>query len=126
MLSQPKKETTGSKELNSKDKKKMWHPDQEDRRKEGCQILKDKQQVRKKEKKMFDTKGPRTKKEKIEQENREEGMKRKRRKNVRHKRHHNEKGKIRTRESRRRHEKEKKKDKIHCSLYKFYVFFCRF
>ena len=53
----------------------MRHPNQEERRKEECQIFKDKQQVRKKKK--IDT----TKKEKLEQKNREEGMKRKIKKN---------------------------------------------
>ena len=64
----------------------MLHPNQEEQRKEEHQILKDKQQVNKKEKKkMFDTKSQ------------------------------NEKGKIRTRKS-RRHKRKKRKIKYiaHC------------
>ena len=53
----------------------------------------------------------------------------KRKKNVRHKAPERRR-KIRTKESRRRHEKTKKKkrkkNKVHCSMYKFYVFLCRF
>ena len=43
-------------------RKKLQHPNQEERRKEGYQILKDKQQVKKKRKKCS-AQGPRTKKE---------------------------------------------------------------
>ena len=57
----------------------MRQPNQEGRRKEKRQILKDKQQVRKKKKKCS-TQGPRTKKEKLEQKNRVEGMKLKKQK----------------------------------------------
>ena len=101
VLLQLKKETTESKELNSKDKKKMRYAIQEEQRKEERQILKDKQQVKKKEKKCS-TGGSWTKKGKLEQEN-WEGMKKK-----------------------KKRKKKKKKDKVHCSLCKFYVFLCRF
>ena len=74
MLPRPKKEITESKELNSKDKKKMQHPNQEEQRKER-QILKDKQQVKKKRKEKSFTQGTRTKKEKLESEIRDEGLK---------------------------------------------------
>ena len=62
-----------SKEFNSKDKRKMQHPNQEEWRKEGRQILSDKQQVKKN---MFETR-PLNEEGKLEQENREEGMQRK-------------------------------------------------
>ena len=89
MLPRSKKEKTGRKELNSKDKKKKCGtPTKKSGEKKNA-----KQQVRKKKKKCS-TQGPRMKKEKI-----------------------------RKKELRRRHEK---KDKVHCSLYKFYVFLCRF
>ena len=82
MLPWPKKETMESKEFNSKDKKKMWHPNQEERTKEERQILKEKQQVIKKK-----TQGPRTKKEKLEQKIREEGIKRKKKRKIRYTAH---------------------------------------
>ena len=65
----------------------MRHPNQEERRNEASQILKEKQQVRKKKnQKMFDTQPQ------------------------------NEEGKIRPRELRRRHEKKKRKIRFiaHC------------
>ena len=74
MLPRPKKETMESKELNSKDGEKNCRTPAKKRREES-QLLKDKQQVKKKRKKCL-TQSPRTKKEKLGQENREEGMKR--------------------------------------------------
>ena len=52
----------------------MQHPNQEELQKKEHQILKDKQQVKKK--KECPTQGPRIKNEKLEQENWQEGMQR--------------------------------------------------
>ena len=75
MLPRPKRKTIESKELISEDKKKMWHRNQEERKKEERQTLKDMEQVKKKKRNKSSTQGPKTKNKKLEQENREEGMK---------------------------------------------------
>ena len=78
VLSRPKKETRESQELNSKDKKKKNAASQPTRakKKRTPNIERQATDLKKKGKKCS-TQGPRTKKEKFEQKNRQEDIKRK-------------------------------------------------